>query len=98
MTTSPAPTFTCNACGTQGALRWMSTHPCETIATVRDSGGRCEDYPCCGHTDGDGCAPLESHTADYWRSSPHLLCDHENGYCDDADDDDANDDADERGF
>lgn len=28
---------------------------------------RCEDYPCCGHTDGDGCEPLETHTSDYWH-------------------------------
>ena len=30
------------------------------------AGERCEDYPCCGHTDGDGCQPLESHTSAYW--------------------------------
>lgn len=28
---------------------------------------QCEDYPCCGHTDGDGCEPNERHTSDYWR-------------------------------
>lgn len=36
---------------------------------------RCEDYPCCGHTDGLGC----NWTPDY--SNPHFLCDHENGDC-----------------
>jgi hypothetical protein len=36
---------------------------------------RCEDYPCCGHTDGLGC----NWTPDY--SNPHFLCDHENGEC-----------------
>lgn len=38
---------------------------------------RCEDYPCCGHTDGDGCAPLASHSADFYYANPHLL--HEPG-------------------
>lgn len=36
---------------------------------------RCEDYPCCGHTDGLGCG----WTPDY--SNPHFLCDHEIGEC-----------------
>jgi hypothetical protein len=36
---------------------------------------RCEDYPCCGHTDGLGC----NYTPDY--SNPHFLCDHESGIC-----------------
>lgn len=27
---------------------------------------RCEDYPCCGHTDGDGCIPRPEHTSAYW--------------------------------
>lgn len=36
---------------------------------------RCEDYPCCGHTDGLGC----NYTPDY--SNPHFLCDHEVGEC-----------------
>lgn len=41
---------------------------------------RCEDYPCCGHTDGLGCD---------WTYTPearaydieHAYCDHENGFC-----------------
>lgn len=49
----------------------------------------CEDYPCCGHTDGLGCN---------WTYTPemrtydiaHAMCDHEAGFCDayEADDDD----------
>lgn len=88
-TTAPA-TFTCDACGANGSLRWMGTHPCGTIADLATTGGRCEDYPCCGHTDGDGCAPLESHTADYWRHpsrAAHLSCDHEEGFYDCQDED-----------
>lgn len=27
---------------------------------------RCEDFPCCGHTDGDGCIPRPEHTSEYW--------------------------------
>ena len=28
---------------------------------------QCEDYPCCGHTDGDGCIPRPEHTSEYWH-------------------------------
>lgn len=82
------PDFTCNTCGSRGTLRWMSAHPCEDNAQIREQGGRCEDYPCCGHTDGDGCATLESHTSAYWADHPHLLCDHEAGICDVYEDED----------
>ena len=34
---------------------------------------RCEDYPCCGHTDGLGC----NYTPDYEYINKHSLCDHE---------------------
>ena len=45
----------------------------------------CEDYPCCGHTDGLGCD---------WTYTPeakafdqlHAFCDHEAGMCDAYDD------------
>lgn len=50
---------------------------------------RCEDYPCCGHTDGLGC----NYTPDYDYIYAHLGCDHEAGiyecdepYADDYDD------------
>lgn len=39
---------------------------------------RCEDYPCCGHTDGLGC----NYTPDYAYINLHALCDHEAGICD----------------
>ena len=38
---------------------------------------RCEDYPCCGHTDGLGC----DYTPDYAYINKHALCDHEVGDC-----------------
>lgn len=61
---------------------------------------RCEDYPCCGHTDGLPCD---------WTYTPeaqafdrvHAFCDHEAGFCevdeaiDSAFDYDENDDVDE---
>ena len=46
----------------------------------------CEDYPCCGHTDGLGCDYTPDMTAIY----AHALCDHEVGECrlDSVDEDD----------
>lgn len=38
---------------------------------------RCEDYPCCGHTDGLGC----NYVPDYEHIYKHAQCDHEAGYC-----------------
>jgi hypothetical protein len=40
---------------------------------------RCEDYPCCGHTDGLPCD---------WTppAGPHAFCDHENDICEVSDD------------
>jgi hypothetical protein len=49
----------------------------------------CEDYPCCGHTDG---LPCDWVAPDY-RKDPHALCDHENGVCEvEPDDDDEDED------
>jgi hypothetical protein len=59
-------TFTCNDCGSHGSIRWMQRHDCSTNQDLLANGGRCEDYPACGHTDGDGCIMLESHTSEYW--------------------------------
>ena len=38
---------------------------------------RCEDYPCCGHTDGLGCETTLEMTADYWLAHPERLRKHE---------------------
>jgi len=47
---------------------------------------RCEDYPCCGHTDEDPCGPADYDVAGYYDVSvpgqEHRLCDHANGECD----------------
>lgn len=44
----------------------------------------CEDYPCCGHTDGLGC----NYKTDYYSSHKyytyinlHYGCDHAAGWC-----------------
>lgn len=37
----------------------------------------CEDYPCCGHTDGLGC----DYKPDMDYIYTHANCDHETGYC-----------------
>lgn len=59
---------------------------------------RCEDYPCCGHTDGLPC----DWTAPNYRdpavaAAYHIGCDHEAGYCEytaDADEDTEADESD----
>ena len=53
---------------------------------------KCEDYPCCGHTDGFGC----DYTPDYDYIYKHAGCDHEAGDCrlDDIDEDEEEDGGD----
>jgi hypothetical protein len=55
---------TCNVCQFSGPIESVKIHSCY----VQEMGGRCEDYPCCGHTDGDGCQTLQSHTSEYWMN------------------------------
>jgi len=62
---------TCNTCQYTGSIAAVELHSCD----IQESGGRCEDYPCCGHTDGDGCQTLPSHTGDYYRDHPWLMYD-----------------------
>lgn len=56
-------------CGYTGTLAAVQVHNCDVV----NNGGRCEDYPCCGHTDGDGCQTLPSHTSDFYYRNPHLM-------------------------
>lgn len=45
--TSPA---TCSTCGfITSDIALLTGHSCD----VQDNGGRCEDFPCCGHESGD---------------------------------------------
>jgi hypothetical protein len=55
-------TLECTDCGFTGSEEEVAVHDCY----VQEQGGRCEDYPCCGHTDGDGCQTRPSHTSAYW--------------------------------
>lgn len=41
---------------------------------------RCEDYPCCGHTDGLGCGWTYTPEAQSFDMM-HSMCDHEMGHC-----------------
>lgn len=60
----PDMTVTCNDCSFSGPIKSVELHDCQ----IQEQGGRCEDYPCCGHTDGDGCQTLQSHTSEYWSN------------------------------
>lgn len=55
-------TVSCGECGYSGSVELVQLHSCD----IAKNGGRCEDYPCCGHTDGDGCQTLREHTSEYW--------------------------------
>jgi hypothetical protein len=52
----------CSECGYVGSPWKLELHSCD----IQQSGGRCIDYPCCGHVDGDGCQTLPQHTGEYW--------------------------------
>jgi len=52
----------CAECGYSGSVELVQLHSC----AIQQNGGRCEDFPCCGHTDGDGCQTLREHTSEYW--------------------------------
>lgn len=71
MMTSVVDTLTATAscCGYTGTLAAIAVHSCY----VEEQGGRCEDYPACGHTDGDGCQTLPSHTKEFYLRNPHLM-------------------------
>lgn len=70
---SVTATCTTEDCGYTGTLRALSLHDCQ----IAIQGGRCEDYPCCGHTDGDGCQTLPEHTSAFYMDNPQFL--HEPG-------------------
>lgn len=54
----------------------------------------CEDYPCCGHTDGLGCDWTYTPEAQAFDMA-HAMCDHEAGVCDAYDDDEPDEDDDD---
>lgn len=74
----------CSECGfSTRDIALMSAHSCD----VQESGGRCEDYPCCGHEYGD-CNGLKYGSDQAIQSNPHLLCDHNTGTCEVEDQED----------
>lgn len=73
MKTRYVMTVTTDCCGYHGTLANVELHNCD----VERNSGRCEDYPCCGHTDGDGCQTLASHTGAFYLDNPQLM--HEPG-------------------
>lgn len=65
-------------------------HSCD----VQKFGGHCEDYPCCGHENGDCNGQLYgSDEAIKEYAMEHSMCDHENGVfeCYDEDEEDDED-------
>lgn len=69
--------ITCNDCGlTTRDVALFNYHSCD----IQAFGGRCEDYPCCGHEAGD-CNGLLYGSDEAIKSDPHLLCDHYNNIC-----------------
>ena len=65
----------CDQCGVINSIRPDVSEPVEYVEPV---GAYCEDYPCCGHTDGLGCnwvSPNESQPCDVCfkarKSSPY---------------------------
>jgi hypothetical protein len=52
---------TCNDCGFCGSIREVELHDCN----VHTHGGRCEDFPCCGHLPGE-CQNRPEFTSGYW--------------------------------
>ena len=59
----------CETCGFEGAPLAVKVHDCH----VQEMGGRCEDFPACGHTDGDGCQTRPEHTSEYYLANPRLM-------------------------
>lgn len=60
---------TCQECGYSGSMERVALHSCD----IAKQGGKCEDFPACGHTDGDGCQTLPEHTAEYWMNIQQQL-------------------------
>ncbi len=79
ITSSPIKTYTmrCDECGFSTRDQpLMERHSCD----VQTAGGHCEDYPACGHEFGD-CNGLLYGSDDAIQADPHLLCDHNSGFC-----------------
>jgi hypothetical protein len=73
---------TCTECGfTTKDSALIASHSCD----VAQQGGRCEDYPCCGHETGDcngllygSDEAIKEQVEVAWRTG-HGYCDHQEG-------------------
>ena len=59
-------TATCDQCQFSGSIHALSSHDCAHENYLTEHGGRCEDFPACGHTDGDTCSATAEGSSDYW--------------------------------
>lgn len=60
-------------------------HSCSACALgIPEGASQCEDYPCCGHTDGDGCMPNPRHTSEYWSERFASMTQEEMDYMDEV--------------
>lgn len=80
--------ISCNECGfTTRDVALFNNHSCD----VQERGGRCEDFPCCGHELGDcngqkygSDEAIKAQVEQDWRTG-HGYCEHSAGIynCDD---------------
>jgi hypothetical protein len=80
-------TVTCPECGFCTAdTALFNNHSCD----IQAQGGICEDYPACGHEQGD-CNGQRYGSDEFIKEDAmrHFECEHEHGFCrlDDRDDD-----------
>lgn len=90
-TTTPAR-FTCTECGFSSSDEHLvKNHSCDVV----EHGGYCEDFPACGHENGD-CNGLlyGSDEAIKDQAMKHYDCEHEQGICRLEDDYDKDDEGD----
>lgn len=72
-----------------GRVQAPNTSHVIDLDTASQMPSRCEDYPCCGHTDGLGCNWTAPDYSDpKVAAAHHIGCDHNAGYCDYLPDDD----------
>lgn len=62
-------TATCDSCGFSGSTYALNAHDCAHESYLHEAGndGRCEDYPACGHSDGNTCSTEETGTMAFWQ-------------------------------
>lgn len=88
----------CTNCNFSTAdLNLMATHSCD----VQFNGGRCEDYPCCGHEAGDcngllygSSESIQAQVERNWAEG-HGYCDHAEGLFNCIDEEDEVDEEDD---